>query len=143
MSFTSRPLGGTALLEANVEARFPIWRQLFGAVFVDMGMLGEGSFRDVSSGTRAVTPGFGVRYRSPVGPVRVDLGIRPTLQETLPVITQTTDAEGRNVLADLTSGLACNEGGAAGCRRFPTQNVTGIRGAVRRLVLHLSIGEAF
>jgi outer membrane protein assembly factor BamA len=142
--FTPRPLGGTALVEANLEARFPVWRQLFGAVFVDMGVLGEGSLRDVSSGTRAVTPGFGVRYRTPVGPVRVDLGIRPRLQETLPVITQTTDAEnGRNLLVDLTSGQSCEGGGAAGCRRFPQQNVTGLRGAVRRLVLHLSIGEAF
>jgi outer membrane protein assembly factor BamA len=141
--FTPRPLGGTALVEANLEARFPVWRELYGAVFVDMGMLGEGSLRDVSSGTRAVTPGFGVRYRSPVGPVRVDLGIRPTLQETLPVITQTTGADGGNLLLDLTSGLACDAGGGAGCRRFPQQNVTGLRGAVRRLVLHLSIGEAF
>jgi outer membrane protein assembly factor BamA len=144
--FTPRPLGGTALVEANIEARFPVWRQLFGAVFVDMGMLGEGSLRDVSSGTRAITPGFGVRYRSPVGPVRVDLGIRPTLQETLPVITQATGADGRNVLLDLTSGGDCagGTGGAAvGCREYPQQNTTGIRGVVRRLVLHLSIGEAF
>jgi outer membrane protein assembly factor BamA len=142
-NFTARPLGGTALVEANVEARFPVWRQLYGAVFVDMGMLGEGSLRDVSSGTRAVTPGFGVRYRSPVGPIRVDLGIRPRLQETLPVITQLTDAAGRNTLVDLTSALACGSGGGAGCRRFPQENVSGLRGAVRRLVLHLSIGEAF
>jgi outer membrane protein insertion porin family/translocation and assembly module TamA len=140
--FTPRPLGGTVLIEANVEARFPVWRQLFGAVFVDVGTLGEGSLQDVTGGTRAVTPGFGFRYQSPVGPVRVDLGIRPKLQETLPVITQTS-VDGRNVLLDLTSGLPCDGGGAAGCRRFPQENVTGLRGAVRRLVLHLSIGEAF
>ncbi len=141
-AFTPRPLGGTALLEANVEARFPVWRQLFGAVFVDMGMLGEGSLRDVSSGTRAVTPGFGVRYRSPVGPVRVDLGIRPRLQETLPVITQST-RDGRNVLVDLQSGGDCRGGLTFGCREYPRENTTGVRGIVRRLVLHLSIGEAF
>ncbi len=148
-SFTPRPLGGTALLEANVEARFPVWRQLYGAVFVDMGMLGEGSLRDVSSGTRAITPGFGVRYRSPVGAVRVDLGIRPTLQETLPVITQTrrvVDGDTTNVLLDLTATSECRGGtggGASGCRLYPQENATGIRGLVRRLVLHLSIGEAF
>ena len=140
-SYTPRPLGGTALVEANLEARFPIWRQLFGAVFVDAGVLGEGSLRDVSGGTRAVTPGFGVRYRSPVGPVRVDLGIRPKLQETLPVITQTSGG-GLNTLLDLSSGLGC-EGTGFGCRRYPQENTTGIKGAVRRLVLHLSIGEAF
>jgi hypothetical protein len=117
-------------------------------VFVDMGMLGEGSLRDVSSGTRAVTPGFGVRYRSPVGAVRVDLGIRPTLQETLPVITQTArvvNGDTSNVLLDLTQDTQCRGAGdgAAGCRRYPQENATGIRGLVRRLVLHLSIGEAF
>jgi outer membrane translocation and assembly module TamA len=83
-SFNPRPLGGSALVEANLEARFPIFGQLFGAVFVDGGVLGERSFRQLSSGSRTVTPGFGVRYRSPVGPVRVDLGIRPTLREVLP-----------------------------------------------------------
>jgi outer membrane protein assembly factor BamA len=140
--FTPRPLGGTALVEANLEARFPVWRQLFGAVFVDMGVLGEGSLRDVSSGTAAVTPGFGVRYRSPVGPVRVDLGIRPTLQETLPVITQTS-GEGGNLLLDLSRGDRCAGAGATGCRLYPQQNTTGLRGLARRLVLHLSIGEAF
>jgi hypothetical protein len=141
-NFTPRPLGGTALVEANLEARFPVWRQLFGAVFVDVGMLGEGSLRDVSSGTRAVTPGFGVRYRSPVGPVRVDLGIRPSLQETLPVITQTS-GEGGNLLLDLSRGDRCAGAGATGCRLYPQQNTTGLRGLARRLVLHLSIGEAF
>ena len=143
-NLTPRPLGGTALVEANLEARFPVWRQLFGAVFVDMGVLGEGSLRDVSSGTAAVTPGFGVRYRSPVGPVRVDLGIRPTLQETLPVITQTS-GEGGNLLLDLSRGAECEGAGAtgSGCRFYPQQNTTGLRGLARRLVLHLSIGEAF
>jgi outer membrane protein assembly factor BamA len=141
--FTPRPLGGTALVEANLEARFPVWRELHGALFVDMGMLGEGSLRDVTSGTRAVTPGFGIRYRSPIGPVRVDLGIRPTLQETLPVITQTTNADGENILVDLTSSVPCTDGAVAGCRRYPQENTTGLRGLARRLVLHLSIGEAF
>ena len=28
-------------------------------------------------GTGAVTPGFGIRYESPVGPIRVDIGINP------------------------------------------------------------------
>lgn len=141
--FNSRPLGGTALVEVNVEARFPVWRQLFGAVFVDGGVLGERSLRDLSAGTRTITPGFGVRYRSPVGPVRVDLGIRPALRETLPVITQTSDSVG-NRLVDLTAALGCEGGiGSAGCREFPQENTSGLRGIVRRLVLHLSIGEAF
>jgi hypothetical protein len=105
--FNPRPLGGTALVEANLEARFPVYGQFFGAVFLDAGVLGERSFRDLSAGSRTITPGFGVRYRSPVGPVRVDLGIRPNRAELLPVITQRTDSAGGNALFDLTSGQSC------------------------------------
>jgi outer membrane protein assembly factor BamA len=143
-SFNPRPLGGSALVEANLEARFPIWQQLFGAVFVDAGVLGERSFRDLTAGTRTVTPGFGVRYRSPVGPVRVDLGIRPNRAEVLPVITQFTDSTGANRLFDLTSGGACTDAAVRpACRQFRRDTQSGVQGVVRRLVLHLSIGEAF
>lgn len=143
-SFNPRPLGGTALVEANLEARFPIYGQFVGAVFVDAGVLGERSFRDLTAGTRTVTPGFGVRYRSPVGPVRVDVGIRPNAAEPLPVITQRTDSAGRNTLFDLTSGNSCTAASSAAyCRLYPSDPQTGLSGLARRLVLHLSIGEAF
>lgn len=143
-SFNPRPLGGSALLEGSVEARFPVWQQLFGAVFLDGGLLGERSFRDLASGTRALTPGFGVRYRSPVGPVRVDLGIRPRIKETLGVITQLTDSTRTNTLLDLRGSDAnCESATQTGCRLFPNDPQGGFRGVLRRLVLHLSIGEAF
>ena len=142
--FTPRALGGSALLEGSVEARVPIYGQLLGAVFVDAGALGNRSLRDLASGTLAVTPGFGVRYRSPVGPIRVDLGIRPKLVETLPVITQYTDSAGVNRLLSLTSGQSCsNQVGALGCRNYPADSLSGFRKFTGRLVLHLSIGEAF
>jgi outer membrane protein insertion porin family/translocation and assembly module TamA len=145
-AFQTRPLGGTTLLEGNVELRIPIWRALVGAVFVDGAILGESSLSRITNGTTAITPGFGVRYVSPVGPIRVDLGIRPTLQEALPVITQITDSAGRRTLVQLAPPTGCeNSDRTMGCRTYPNpdQKQGFITRLTNRLTLHLSIGEAF
>lgn len=80
---TGFPLGGNALLFNNVELRFPfLGENIQGVVFHDMGnvfsTIGNLSFRfkqrdttDFDYVVHAV--GLGVRYRTPVGPVRVDL----------------------------------------------------------------------
>jgi len=142
--FIPRPLGGTTLVEGNVELRFPVWRQLWGAVFVDGAMLGERTLRELGNGTAALTPGFGARYVSPVGPVRVDLGIRPTLVERLPVVTQVEDSATGRRLLNLGASRSCGARAADdGCRRYPVAGATGVRGILNRLTLHLSIGEAF
>jgi outer membrane translocation and assembly module TamA len=69
------PKGGHGLVVLNTELRIPV-RGVLGAVaFVDAGNV----FRTVNemdfSELRAAA-GFGLRYRSPVGPIRVDLGIK-------------------------------------------------------------------
>lgn len=132
--FEPRPTGGTSLIEANVEYRFPIWKRLGGVVFIDGAFLGEGGASDIFDGTSAITPGFGVRYQSPVGPIRVDLGIRPTLKEDLPVITETfgPDGTGRIVRLDSKKVYDPLEGSGGGLSKI-----------LRRLSLHLSIGQAF
>ena len=69
------PTGGNALTVFNVELRAPLWRELGGVVFVDAGNV----FRrvgDLDLGALRASAGFGVRYKSPVGPVRVDFGFR-------------------------------------------------------------------
>jgi outer membrane protein insertion porin family/translocation and assembly module TamA len=141
--FTPRPLGGTSLLEASVEYRFPLplLSSLQGAVFVDGAAVGAGSVNpigDLSSlgnlvhGTVGITPGFGVRYVSPVGPIRVDLGINPSRTEDLPVVTEIIK-NGRRTLVALETP-----------RRFgPTGSNTGVRAILDRLTLHLSIGQAY
>ena len=67
------PKGGNAVLILNAEARVPIWRDLGAALFVDGGnvfnRVTEFDFTELRGST-----GFGVRYRSPIGPVRLDLG---------------------------------------------------------------------
>jgi outer membrane protein insertion porin family len=80
---TGFPLGGNALLFNNTELRFPfVGQNIQGVLFHDMGnvfsSLGDISFRykqrdlnDFNYLVHAV--GFGIRYKTPVGPVRVDL----------------------------------------------------------------------
>ncbi len=142
--FQVRPLGGTTLLEGSVELRIPVWGALVGAVFVDGAILGEASLGSITTGSAAVTPGFGVRYESPVGPIRVDLGLRPTLRRAIPVISQVTDSTGQRTLVRLGAATEC-EAGASGCRTFPDpeERKSTFRRIVNRLTLHLSIGQAF
>jgi hypothetical protein len=130
LDFETRPLGGNVVVEASGEFRFPIWKQLFGAGFIDAAYVSQRTNPDLPKSKAAVTPGFGVRYRSPVGPIRVDLGINPGLAETLPVVTETV-IDGDNRLVTLNQR-----------RRFSTVG-RGIGGVLDRMVLHLSIGEAF
>ncbi|MSO56416.1 MAG: outer membrane protein assembly factor [Acidobacteria bacterium] len=69
------PTGGHGLVIMNAELRMPL-RGSFGAVvFVDSGNVFT-QVDDVSLGELRGAVGFGIRYRSPVGPIRVDLGIK-------------------------------------------------------------------
>ena len=126
--FVPRPLGGNFVVEGSVEARFPVWGQLTGAVFVDAGMVTQRTSPDLPRRKGAVTPGFGFRYRSPVGPIRADIGIAPASSESLPVITENV-VNGQKTLVRLQQ------------RRIYAPNRAG--GFLNRMVLHLSIGEAF
>jgi len=75
ISANGYPTGGNAVLLLNGELRFPVWREVGAVVFVDGGNV----FRRVTEfdiGELRGSYGFGVRYRSPVGPIRVDLGVK-------------------------------------------------------------------
>jgi len=68
------PLGGSGLLLFNAEYRFPIFATVGGAVFLDAGNVYASTknirFDDIRYGA-----GLGVRYLSPVGPLRIDVGL--------------------------------------------------------------------
>ncbi len=80
---TGFPLGGSALFFNNTEIRFPLYgANIRGVLFEDFGnvfsTLGNMSFRTDQRGitdfnfmSHAV--GFGIRYRTPLGPLRLDV----------------------------------------------------------------------
>lgn len=69
------PLGGLAMSILNVEYRFPLFGSLSGSVFTDIGNV----WRDIDSidfGDLRYGVGAGVRYVTPVGPIRFDVGYK-------------------------------------------------------------------
>jgi outer membrane protein assembly factor BamA len=138
IDFIPQPLGGTSLIEGNVEYRMPLplgphLRNFVGAVFVDGGIVGSGSIRGIQTitnivkGTAAITPGFGMRYESAVGPIRVDVGINPSRADVLGVVTAVRDSTGQRRIVPLAV----------------SRNYSNGKTVLNRLVLHFSIGEAF
>ncbi|HJU66630.1 MAG TPA: BamA/TamA family outer membrane protein [Gemmatimonadaceae bacterium] len=134
-NFEPRPVGGSTLLEGSIEYRFGIWRSLDMAVFVDAAVVGEGDVSTLTRGTSAVTPGFGFRYTTPVGPIRVDLGIKPRLAENLPIVTEVIDDDGSRRIVALKQRKAYDP--------LEDSSKEWWRQALDRLTLHLSIGQAF
>jgi outer membrane protein assembly complex protein YaeT len=69
------PIGGRTMAEISTEGRFPLSGRLSGVMFVDGGNVWAeaGSIRP--SGLRWAA-GPGLRYDTPIGPIRVDLGIQ-------------------------------------------------------------------
>jgi outer membrane protein insertion porin family len=76
----SVPVGGNMLFILNSEARFPlkVINNLGGVFFYDGGNVNSNiNFRQLIDDYTS-TVGIGVRYRTPVGPVRFDVGYRLT-----------------------------------------------------------------
>jgi outer membrane protein assembly factor BamA len=70
------PIGGEFSTVFNVEYTFPIFGELQGALFTDAGNLlltsEEPGLDDMRYGV-----GVGLRYKLPIGPIRLDYGINP------------------------------------------------------------------
>jgi len=69
------PLGGKVLLGATAETRFPVYRRLRGALFVDGGQVAD-SLRGAAPRRWRYGAGAGLRYGTPVGPIRMDFGYK-------------------------------------------------------------------
>lgn len=78
-SDTGIPIGGTAIAVGSVEFRQRIGQNWGAAVFVDGGQV-SAALKPVPNDVR-VGVGAGVRYYTPIGPVRVDLAV-PTTRES-------------------------------------------------------------
>lgn len=68
-----RPEGGASLLEASVEWRQRVWGDIGAVGFVDAGSVGSGSAPSLSQ--LRVGAGLGLRYYTPIGPIRADVAL--------------------------------------------------------------------
>jgi outer membrane protein insertion porin family len=80
------PIGGEFFTVFNVEYTFPIYGELQGAAFFDAGNLlpsSEDPFARVSAGfdDMRYAIGLGLRYKLPIGPIRLDYGYNPDRRE--------------------------------------------------------------
>ena len=148
--FDVRAVGGAAVLEGNFELRFPFFMdKLRAAAFVDFGQV----WRDANSAQLrglVFTPGFGWRYFSAIGPVRIDIGYNPQSAERLTVVTTKVCALPADEEPCTPDSIEENTDYTASMLRNTRELVTlgDVRwGADRnfwdRVQIHFSIGQAF
>ncbi len=75
---TTLPIGGAGLFEASFELRWAVSENWVLALFNDWGLVADqplGAGQDLGQ-LLYTAVGFGVRYLTPLGPIRVDLAYR-------------------------------------------------------------------
>jgi outer membrane protein assembly complex protein YaeT len=73
LSGAGLPIGGATFTNGSVELRAPIWGALSGVVFADAGNVWTNPL-DWNFGDLRYDVGPGLRYATPIGPIRVDVG---------------------------------------------------------------------
>lgn len=68
------PQGGKTVVQVNAELRFPIWNDIGGVVFQDIGTLIGQPTRKFDFSSLLAATGFGLRYNTPIGSLRFDIG---------------------------------------------------------------------
>ncbi len=127
-AFDERPEGGNVVIEGSLEARFPLGNRWTMVGFVDFGQVWEEFDRREPL---VLTPGVGFRFRSPVGPFRVDIGYNPTGSAVKDVVAVLSDGS----IEELQTRVDFDP--------FAYDDPSLITEAFRRMQLQLSIGEAF
>ncbi len=119
--------GGNSLIIANAELRFPLpglGGRLSGAAFVDVGQLFERGRELVDFTKTRVTPGLGLRFATPIGPMRFDVAYNGYQPEEGPLY----EKQGQELV--LLSPLY-------------RPDRSGSSWASRHLAFHFSVGQAF
>ncbi|MHB9056501.1 MAG: outer membrane protein assembly factor BamA [Paludibacteraceae bacterium] len=70
---TGTPIGGKSIIEMSVEIRHQLFWKLEGAVFLDIGNVWTEAYH-YKLNELAYAAGAGLRYNTPIGPIRLDLG---------------------------------------------------------------------
>lgn len=132
--FTPRPIGGENSVVANLELRVPLGSRWSGVAFVDVGRVWTNGELRVAEDFQW-SPGIGVRYRSPVGPIRLDIGYNTSGKEDLPVVVAIREAQGTEIVQ-----LVRPDSDPAVPVLFKYDPLDDF---LSRLQLHFSIGQAF
>ena len=77
------PTGGNGLIVLNAELRTALVGSIGAVGFVDAGNVFPRA-TDISLGRMRVAAGVGLRYQSPIGPIRIDLGFKLDRRELAP-----------------------------------------------------------
>ena len=148
---TPRPTGGDVVLEGGLEYRMAWGRSVEAAIFTDFGRIWTEPESGKVTGLE-ITPGFGIRYLSPAGPIRVDLGYRFRGIEPLQLVTtqirpfeagDDSDDKIRGMVGDQEEAIdyvATEDLAVLDPRVFygPRSGFS-----LSRFQIHLSIGQAF
>jgi translocation and assembly module TamA len=146
---TTLPLGGAGLLEGALELRWQLNDSWVLALFNDWGLVTTQPLGGATNlGQSLYTAvGFGVRYRTPLGPIRVDLGLRLPFVGRAQQVSNLSGTDGGDV-KQVLSAPGCFLGLGSGLPvadpfvRAATPAAFG--GSPDNLCsAHLSIGEAF
>lgn len=127
------PIGGNGLIDGSFEVRYAVTANLILAAFYDVGQVSMGRLGPQDFAHPLMAVGFGLRYRTPVGPVRIDFARRLLVGNPPPLFRVDQDSgqlvqENGYKVDDSCFGL----GGSGGS--VVSDNLC---------VLHISIGEAF
>jgi len=76
---TNDPLGGESLIVGNIEYTVPLLEFVKGALFIDSGNVWSKA-QDIGDGGFKTGVGFGVRIKTPIGPLKLDYGIPMEIQ---------------------------------------------------------------
>lgn len=135
------PIGGDGLIEASLETRYQLTENLVLAVFLDLGQVTQDRIGVDDLPTLQWALGFGLRYRTPIGPIRVDFARR--LQRGRPPTLFAIDP-GTGVVTAQSYDVNDSCFGLGGSARTldaarPYQNAV----TDNLCAFHLAIGEAF
>jgi len=100
-NFGPRIVGGNGFLSISAELRIPIFDGFGGTVFYDASQVWQGPTQirlslEGSSGLRQGV-GVGLRYMTPIGPLRAEYGV-PVSPRTIPYDVTLTDADGNKTI---------------------------------------------
>lgn len=123
------PIGGNGLFETQLEARYDLTQSLVGALFTDLGIVTSERLQLSTFDLLQVAFGAGVRYRTPVGPIRLDFAYRPDF--------------GRPLQIYAAEGAAPSFRESEGCFGFGSGDPNAGGAPEGPCSIHLSIGEAF